>query len=181
MNQEEKIALRVIRRADDPATMLEDHRLSWAAKGILAYMYLAGGEGVTKKDLVEMGVCGETRVKTAMQCAFACGYVEPVLLRGEGGKLGGWRWRLTSGPNSDPSRGRRPAVRPVQRRRIFHRDRSTCRYCGARLAAGERTVDHVDPQGDTEDENLVTACTGCNAAKGPRTPEEAGMELIHAG
>ena len=43
---------------------------------------------------------------------------------------------------------------------------------------GALTYDHVIPRaqgGRTEWENIVTACYGCNARKGNRTPDQAGM------
>lgn len=34
------------------------------------------------------------------------------------------------------------------------------------------TIDHVDPNGPHDRENLVAACRSCNAAKGARTPQQ---------
>lgn len=67
------------------------------------------------------------------------------------------------------------------RRSIFERDKSTCQYCGTKLAKSELTIDHVMPRSrggrDTWD-NLVLACVKCNVRKGDRTPVEAAMPLI---
>ncbi len=67
------------------------------------------------------------------------------------------------------------------RRNIFERDKSTCQYCGKKLAKSELTIDHVVPRSrggrDTWD-NLVLACVKCNVRKGDRTPTEARMPLI---
>lgn len=69
-------------------------------------------------------------------------------------------------------------------RAIFSRDRHICLYCGQRYPASRLSVDHVTPKsrnGSDSWENLATACsgpTGCNARKGARTPEEAGMPLL---
>lgn len=67
------------------------------------------------------------------------------------------------------------------RRSIFERDKSTCQYCGKKLAKSELTIDHVMPRSrggrDTWD-NLVLACVQCNVRKGDRTPPEAEMPLI---
>jgi len=69
----------------------------------------------------------------------------------------------------------------LNRRNIFARDGHRCQYCGKRFKVSELTLDHVVPRsqggGDSWD-NLVTACSGCNAKKGGRTPEQANMPLI---
>ncbi|MCS6844041.1 MAG: HNH endonuclease [Caldilineales bacterium] len=69
---------------------------------------------------------------------------------------------------------------PITRTAILLRDEDTCQYCGAQPGRHELTVDHVIPAsrgGQWTWTNLVTACKACNAAKGNRTPEEAGMAL----
>ena len=67
------------------------------------------------------------------------------------------------------------------RRNIFIRDNYTCRYCQKHLEPGELSVDHILPKsrgGKETWENLITACKNCNCAKGDRTPEEAGMQIL---
>ena len=44
-----------------------------------------------------------------------------------------------------------------------------CAYCGDELAS---TVDHVDPDGGDEPDNLASACGSCNTSKGHRTPQQ---------
>ncbi|MGF1493171.1 MAG: HNH endonuclease [Microcoleaceae cyanobacterium] len=68
-------------------------------------------------------------------------------------------------------------VPPVNRREILRRDHHRCQYCGV---TKHLTIDHVIPRsrGGTHTwDNVVTACERCNAHKGSRTPEEAGMTL----
>jgi 5-methylcytosine-specific restriction endonuclease McrA len=63
------------------------------------------------------------------------------------------------------------------RRNVHIRDNYTCQYCGARE---QLTLDHVQPVsrgGRSVWENVVTACSPCNARKGNKTPEEAQMPL----
>lgn len=75
---------------------------------------------------------------------------------------------------------RRAAVVPFTRANIYARDAHTCQYCGTKHKGDDLTFDHVVPvsQGGTKGwENIVTACVSCNAAKGGRTPQEAGMTL----
>ena len=69
----------------------------------------------------------------------------------------------------------RPAA--WSRQGVLLRDRHRCGYCGAPA----RTIDHVLPEsrgGPWSWLNNVAACEACNARKGSRTPEEAGMRLL---
>ena len=73
------------------------------------------------------------------------------------------------------------ANRTVSRKGLMLRDGHTCQYCGARMVAGDLTMDHVVPRsrgGGNTWENLVTSCFPCNNRKGDRTPGEAGMPLL---
>ncbi|NQU23178.1 MAG: HNH endonuclease [Candidatus Nealsonbacteria bacterium] len=66
------------------------------------------------------------------------------------------------------------------RRNIFKRDRFTCQYCGAQPGSEELTLDHVVPRaagGESQWDNCVLACLGCNKRKADRTPQQAGMRL----
>jgi 5-methylcytosine-specific restriction endonuclease McrA len=70
---------------------------------------------------------------------------------------------------------RRPAF---TRFNVFLRDRFTCQYCGEAFASHDLTFDHLIPRsrgGKTTWENVVTACSACNLAKGSRLPREAHM------
>lgn len=65
---------------------------------------------------------------------------------------------------------------------VFSRDKFTCQYCGCQPGIRELTYDHVVPRaqgGKTSWTNIATACYDCNAAKGNRTPEQAGMKLLN--
>ncbi|MEQ8945400.1 MAG: HNH endonuclease [Phycisphaerales bacterium] len=71
----------------------------------------------------------------------------------------------------------------LSRRTIFERDGHQCQYCKRYFRGGDLSVDHVLPRargGGDSWENLVAACIRCNAAKGDRTPSEAGMPLARA-
>lgn len=69
----------------------------------------------------------------------------------------------------------------LNRRNLFARDRNQCQYCGHHFPTSELSIDHILPRAqggaDTWD-NLVCACVRCNARKGGRTPEQAGVKLI---
>jgi 5-methylcytosine-specific restriction endonuclease McrA len=68
------------------------------------------------------------------------------------------------------------------RRNVAKRDHYTCQYCGGQPGGESITIDHVIPrsQGGTSCwNNCVAACERCNARKGDRTPEQAGLKLRH--
>ncbi len=68
------------------------------------------------------------------------------------------------------------------RRNVFIRDKNICQFCGKKFPLDELTWDHVIPRargGSTSWENIVCSCYKCNNKKGCRTPEEAGMKLLH--
>ncbi len=69
----------------------------------------------------------------------------------------------------------------LNRKNIFARDRNQCQYCGKTFSTSELSIDHVVPKsqkGEDTWENLVCACTACNARKGGRTPVQANLALI---
>ena len=84
-----------------------------------------------------------------------------------------------------PKQGRRIPWRAQQvtRKNILVRDGYRCMYCGAKKRDGsELELEHIIPKskgGKNTWENLVAACAPCNRRKNDRTPEEAGMTLIH--
>ena len=67
------------------------------------------------------------------------------------------------------------------RRNIYSRDGNKCQYCGMRFPTNELSLDHIIPRsigGSSTWENIVCACSKCNAKKGGRTPTQARMKLI---
>lgn len=73
-------------------------------------------------------------------------------------------------------------MQQVSKRNILVRDSYRCMYCGKRGTGNELELEHIVPKsrgGKNTWENLVAACRKCNQKKGDRTPEEAGMTLIH--
>jgi hypothetical protein len=70
----------------------------------------------------------------------------------------------------------------VTRKNLYLRDAHTCQYCGHLFNTLELTLDHIIPRskgGSNSWDNLVAACAPCNRKKDDRTPEEAGMMLLH--
>ena len=81
----------------------------------------------------------------------------------------------------------------LTRPNIYARDHYLCQYCGAkegstRVINGKPTkvvltLDHILPEsrgGPFAWDNLASSCKTCNLKKGDRTPEEAGMPLLHS-
>ncbi len=69
---------------------------------------------------------------------------------------------------------------------LFARDRYTCQFCGRNQVLLRHreclTRDHLTPlsRGGTNGwDNVVTACSTCNARKGHHLPEEVGMHPLH--
>jgi len=61
---------------------------------------------------------------------------------------------------------------------VYVRDGFHCMYCGKHCRWDELTYDHVQPRsrgGRTDFENVTSACGACNAKKGNKTCDEAGM------
>jgi 5-methylcytosine-specific restriction endonuclease McrA len=70
----------------------------------------------------------------------------------------------------------------VTRKNILLRDGNVCQYCGEKFKSDELTLDHVIPKsrgGQKSWANLVSCCAPCNRKKDDRTPQEAGMPLLH--
>ena len=66
---------------------------------------------------------------------------------------------------------------------VLRRDGFTCRYCGAKAPDVSLTVDHVLAValgGGDEPNNLVTACSDCNAGKSSTTTDAALIEDVDA-
>ncbi len=63
---------------------------------------------------------------------------------------------------------------------IFLRDSYTCQYCHTRFPTSQLTCDHVVPRslgGETNWENIVTACNSCNTKKGNMRLEHTPFQL----
>ena len=67
------------------------------------------------------------------------------------------------------------SINKNKRERVFAETQYRCAYCGQKLTEETRTIDHIIPKkrGGTDSiDNLVSACTICNNAKGEKTPDE---------
>jgi 5-methylcytosine-specific restriction endonuclease McrA len=71
----------------------------------------------------------------------------------------------------------------LTRKNILIRDKFRCKYCGREGTTNTLTLDHIIPRsrgGKFSWQNIVSSCLECNAKKGDRTPEEAGMRILGA-
>ena len=81
----------------------------------------------------------------------------------------------------------------LTRPNIYARDHYLCLYCGSKEGSSKiingkpvrtvLTLDHILPEsrgGPFAWDNLASSCKTCNLKKGDRTPEEAGMPLLHS-
>ena len=71
-----------------------------------------------------------------------------------------------------------PQTKPsFTRFNVFLRDKFSCQYCGSNE---ELTFDHLLPRskgGETNWDNVVTACSACNVKKGGKLLKHSGMKL----
>ena len=71
-----------------------------------------------------------------------------------------------------------PQTKPsFTRFNVFLRDKFSCQYCGS---GEELTFDHLLPRskgGETNWDNVVTACSECNVKKGGKLLKTSGMKL----
>jgi 5-methylcytosine-specific restriction endonuclease McrA len=82
---------------------------------------------------------------------------------------------------SDRHGYQRRGIPPLNNRELFLRDGSLCMYCGDEFHDSQLTRDHVIPLSRGGRDcwaNVVAACKSCNARKGNRLPEEAGVSLL---
>lgn len=73
------------------------------------------------------------------------------------------------------------AVSKRLRFEVLRRDGFACRYCGAKAAESELTIDHVQPValgGEDVAENLVAACPDCNAGKAAIQPDQEMVDGV---
>lgn len=121
------------------------------------------------------------------QVVYACGQNVQTVRGGICAKTG-LRSRIdinsiiaTEGKYQASQRGSPDYIPPLNNKALFRRDDHLCMYCGERFPDGWLSRDHVTPVslgGQNVWSNVVSACKRCNNAKGARTPEAAGMQLL---
>jgi len=79
--------------------VLEDHRLTWRSKGILAYLLSKpSGWKVNVKDIWNNGAEGRNAVQDCLVELQKIGYAKLITIPGEQGKLMGSQWQVTEEP-----------------------------------------------------------------------------------
>ena len=78
---------------------------------------------------------------------------------------------------------KRKGVSKKARFDVFKRDGFKCQYCGATPPDAILHVDHIVPVaggGESDPDNLVTACAACNAGKSDRPLDAAPASMLMA-
>ena len=127
------------------------------------------------------------RLYHAGQVAYTCGMIL-YTVRGGVNAHNGRRSAVTvnsiiatQGGTYARLRSRQDYAPPLSNAALFRRDCNTCLYCGETFPFRDLSRDHVRPLvqgGGDRWNNVVTACKPCNHAKGGKTPEQAGMQLL---
>ncbi len=155
--------------------ILQDEHLSWAARGVAAFLLSGGTQELTDgcaeiDELIDAGYIATDSLGVATPHDRA----HDALLGRED----------TQPDRTDPIQADSSTIslrRSFKRReskRILERDFYRCRYCNSHI---DLTIDHVIPViqgGDNSESNLVACCRQCNSRKSGRTPEQAGMVLL---
>lgn len=83
--------VRTVHNGDHPYTVitksaLEDERLSWAARGVLAYLLCKPDNWKTVKDLIGKDRSERDAIQSALKELEECGYLSRIQVRGEHGR-----------------------------------------------------------------------------------------------
>lgn len=121
----------IARNADDPFArvpkrILDDSRLTWKAKGVLAYLLgKPSGWKVQVRDISNRGKDGESAVRTALDELRTIGYAKLECLR-EGGKVVAWYWKIADEPIYSAPDGENPHLEKpeVEKPEVENRDSS---------------------------------------------------------
>ena len=77
----------------------------------------------------------------------------------------------------DAARQRRLYATKKHRGYIIERDGGRCRHCHKEVSGRNATLDHIDPDGPNEPENLQLLCRSCNSRKHRHTNQKANEIL----
>lgn len=104
MANDNKSIIRTVKDRENPYVMLDKHflsddRLSWKAKGLLAY-FLSKPDNwrIMIEDLIKQSTDGEKAVRTGLKELELCGYLENIPQRNEKGQVMYWEKRVHERP-----------------------------------------------------------------------------------
>ncbi|GIV03584.1 MAG: hypothetical protein KatS3mg015_2414 [Fimbriimonadales bacterium] len=164
---------------------LADERLSWAARGLLAYLLsLPDDWQVRPGHLAGRAPCSDYRLRQALAELQACGYARVQRRRGRDGKLAGSTWLIAERPDllepdaaepdeAEPDEAEPAPAKPYRHIRLvaphaapktpFPGDTATWRYTGSRRSPGagvSRDSAHSPPLPSIEEQpSIQTAAT----------------------
>lgn len=69
-------------------------------------------------------------------------------------------------------------VMPPLKAQILARDGYSCRYCGTDVTPRTMVLEHIEPRGSSDPDNLVVACRRCNWRKGSKALADSGLTLL---
>ncbi|ARA92854.1 hypothetical protein AWN76_006545 [Rhodothermaceae bacterium RA] len=163
---------------------LADERLSWAARGLLAYLLsLPDDWQVRPGHLAGRAPCSDYRLRQALAELQACGYARVQRRRRRDGKLAGSTWLIAERPDllapdeaepdeaepddapapAKPYRHIRLVAPPAAKKTPFPGDTTTSRYTGNRRSPGpgvSRDSAHSPPLPSIEEQpSIKTAAT----------------------
>ena len=91
-------------------------------------------------------------------------------------------------PEGHPLKAEFRAADAVKQKRLYHtkkhrnfiieRDRGRCKHCQKEVSGRNATLDHIDPNGPSEPDNLQLLCRSCNSRKN-RLSDRVGKDKLN--
>ena len=78
---------------------------------------------------------------------------------------------------ADAAKERRLYRTKKHRKLIIERDGGRCKHCRKEVSGRNATLDHIDPNGPSEPDNLQLLCRSCNSRKN-RLSDQVGKEKL---
>lgn len=75
----------------------------------------------------------------------------------------------------DAAKQRRSYRTRKHRATVIERDDGRCQRCGKEVSGRDATLDHIDPNGPSEPENLRLYCRSCNASKNRLSEQQVAL------
>lgn len=135
-----------------PHTLLTDSRLSWKAKGILAYLCgKPDGWKMRVADLVKQGTDGKSAVRAALDELRAHGYAEYVQPRASKGAFLEGEWKISDSPIFSPLTDFRDAEKPDAGNRDHSKKELSKKYCRKKESKESKETPSVEGARDVQE------------------------------